>query len=70
MSLNEHSPIELFSLRQVIIVINFHILHSVPGQIQREHLGRWLSNKIEQNTLLDEAQTGRNNFCSCCFALC
>ena len=48
MSQNKLSSTELLSLRQLLRVISFHKLHSVPGQIQREHSGRWMSNKIQQ----------------------
>ena len=48
MSQNKLSSTELLSMRQLLRVISFHTLRSVPGQIQREHLGRWMSNKIQQ----------------------
>lgn len=47
---NKHSIMHWFSLRELVTVIHHQTLHYVPGQIQREHLGRWMSNGIQQNT--------------------
>lgn len=49
---DKNSIIQLFSLRRLVTVMNFQILHYVSGQIQREHLGRWINSWIQQNTLL------------------
>lgn len=39
-----------FSLWELVTVINYQTLHYVPAQIEREHLGRWMSNGTQQKT--------------------